>query len=449
MNMQQRQKKPDVARIIFWTSLAFGIFLVGGEFAKRGWQPYQVFEDGYLAVKQLVKQAGQTRPWIVEKRRYDGDGTTRHDPARAYQGVTLMQGWFADGTELRLVDMEGNLVHLWQADFFSVWPDPAHVFPTSEIPATRFNYHIQGMWLLPDGSIVFNFSELGTVKLDKCGVVQWTLDRMTHHSITANTDGSFWIPARNDPREVPDDLRLFGITKEELGISGRGYEDLLLLVDANGQVKKEISVLRALVDGGFEQQLFDVGRISKFDPTHVNDIEVVSPALANRIAGVEEGDLLVSIRNLHMLVILDSDSGQIKWHHTGPWVRQHDPDINEQGIIEVFNNRSEYDQLGRHSDRIPGSNLISLDPSTGHTTIIYPQPGQDSFYTDIQGTHQRLGNGNRLINESKAGRVFEVDRKGDIVWEYIKPYDDQYAAMIEGAIRYEKDYLIVPNWSCP
>ena len=81
----------------------------------------------------------------------------------------------------------------------------------------------------------------------------------------------------------------------------RDYEDLLLLVDSDGHVLKEISVLRALVDGGFEQQLFDVGRIEKFDPTHVNAIEVVTPALANRITGVNEGNLLVSMRNLHRL----------------------------------------------------------------------------------------------------------------------------------------------------
>lgn len=447
--MQQRQKKLDPARIVFWISIALGIFLVGGEFAKRGWQPYRMFEKGYHDAKRLIRQARQTRPWIIEKRRHEGDGVTRHDAARAYPGITLMQGWFAEGPELRLVDMDGNLLHRWPANFFEIWPDPSHVFPPGDLPATRFNYHVQGMSLLPDASVVFNFSELGMVKLDRCGAVEWTLDRMTHHSITPNPDGSFWVPARNDPRDVPDDLLLFGITRDSLAVSGRTYEDLLLLVDADGRVRKEISVLRALVDGGLEQQLFDAGKIAKFDPTHVNDIEVVTPALAGRIDGVEAGDLLVSMRELHMLAILDSDSGRIKWHHAGPWVRQHDPDITEQGILEVFNNRTEYYNLGRHAGRVPGSNIIALDPASGETTIIYPLAHENSFYTAIQGTHQRLGNGNRLISESKAGRVFELDGQGEIVWEYVKPYDEAYAAMIEDVIRYENDYLVVKDWSCP
>jgi hypothetical protein len=81
--------------------------------------------------------------------------------------------------------------------------------------------------------------------------------------------------------------------------------------------------------------------------------------------------------------------------------------------------------------------------------LVYPQSGQETFYTDIMGTHQRLENGNRLINETKGGRIFEVDTEGEIIWEYIKPYDEQYASLIEFAHRYDKDYLTVTDWSCP
>lgn len=449
--MLKRSYKIDVARLAFWVSLLFTVFLIGGEFAKRGWQPYQMFEDGYRAAKALIIQSLKTKPFrLLEERIYDGDGVTHYAPERAYQGFTLIQGWFSEGAGLRLIDMEGDLVRRWPADFHSIWPRPSHVFPESNIPKTQFNFDIQGGWLFPDGSVVFNFNGLGTVKMDKCGAVLWTLDRLTHHSITPISDGSFWVPAKNDVREVPDDLLLFDISRESILKARLSYEDLLLLVNSDGQVIKEISVLQALVDGEFEHELFDVGRISKYDPSHVNDIEVVTPALANKISGVEAGDLLVSMRELHMLAILDSDSGQIKWRHTGPWVRQHDPDITEQGTIEVFNNRTDHNKLGRRKDdRVPGSNIISLEPSTGETSIIYPNPGQEGFYTATHGTHQRLENGNRLITETKAGRVFEVDEQGDVVWEYVKPYDDQDAAFIEGAIRYGMNYLEVQDWSCP
>ena len=171
---------------------------------------------------------------------------------------------------------------------------------------------------------------------------------------------------------------------------------------------------------------------------------MVTPSLARKIAGVQAGDLLVSIRQMHMLAILDQTTGRIKWHHIGPWLRQHDPDITDQGTIEVFDNGTTEFSL----DGTPGSSLISLDPATGRTSTLYPLPGQPGFHTEIMGTHQPLADGNRLITESLAGRVFEIDPKGNIVWEYVKSYDDRYAALIASAIRYDDDYLVAADWSC-
>jgi Arylsulfotransferase (ASST) len=443
--MADRRRTLDLARLAFWVSAAFWVFLLGGVFATHELQPYQMFEDGYRAAKELVSEQLQTRPGLLIERRYDGNGVTRHEPGRAHDGLTLMEGWFATGVELRLVDMAGKVVHRWPADFFEIWPDPAHVIPERNVPAGRFNYHTHGTWLLPDGSAVVNFAELGTVKMDKCGQVQWTVNRMTHHSITPNPDGSFWIPAKGDVRKVPEALLLPGVSEAELLDSPGWYEDRLLLIRGDGTIEREISVLRALFQSGFEDELFDVSLISGSDPTHVNDIEVVTPALARTIDGVEAGDLLISIRQMHMLAILDDATGRIKWHQTGPWVRQHDPDITARGTIEVFDNGT----LELSLDRPPGSSVIALDPATGRTRTLYPRPGQDGFHTPIMGSHQLLANGNRLITESLAGRVFEIDRQGDIVWEYVEPFDESYAAMIENATRYDKNYFTVRDWRCP
>lgn len=437
-------KKFDLAKLAFGVSVAFGIFLIGGVFGTKEWHPYQMFEDGYKAARALVKQQNQTRPDNLKKRQYEGDGITRHDRARAYDGYTLMQGWFAEGIELRLVDMVGNVLNRWPVDFFKIWPNPNHIFPRKNIPAGRFNYHTQGMWLLPDGSVVFNFGpEKGTVKMDKCGAVQWTVDRMTHHSITPNPDGSFWIPAKGDVREVPDALLYRKDLRDALMDSSGRYEDRLLLIGSNGKIEKEFSVLQALIDGGFERELFNAIMISPLDPTHINDIEVVNLSLARKIGDVQSGDLLISIKHMDMLAILDKSTGRIKWHHVGPWMLQHDPDITDQGTIEVFNNGCKLNFC-----RTAGSSLLSLDPATRQTSLLYPGPGQENFYTDVMGTHQLLANGNRLIAESNAGRVFEIDAQGDTVWEYIKPYDESHATEIESAIRYDRDYFVVEDWNC-
>ena len=442
--MDNGLKKLDIAQLAFWGTIALTLFLMGGVFVKKEIYPYQIIEDHLKASKALVNQFFQKRPDLLQKSRYAGDGLIQHNPNLAYGGLTLVQGVFLEGVELRLLNMEGDVLHTWPVDFFEIWPNPKHIIPTKNIPATHFNYNTHGMWALPDGSVVVNVAGKGTVKLSKCGQIQWTVERMTHHSITPTVDGGFWIPGRKDVREVSDDLILPKLSRDQLMASEGRYEDVLLLIDANGQIKEEISVLKALFEGGFERELYDVNLFTKLDPTHLNDIEVVTSALAEKIHGVEAGDLLVSLRQMHMLAILSRETGQIVWHKSGPWIRQHDPDITSEGIIEVYNNGSDKLSLNRP----PGSSLIAIDASTETWRSIYPIRNGPGFYSEIMGTHQTLPNGNRLITETMAGRLFEIDKQGDIVWEYIKPYDDTHAALIESAIRYDKDYFDSQDWKC-
>lgn len=438
-------KKLDLARVVFLLTIAFGIFLTGGVFATKQLQPYQFFEDGYNAAKALIIQQAQVRPDLVEEIKYDGNGVTLYDEDRAHNGLTLVQGLFREGVELRLLDMSGRIVNRWPVRLSDIWPDLSHIALAKRISVTKFNYHSQGMWLLPDGAVVFNVgNNIGTVKMDKCGTVEWTVDRMTHHSITHNSDGSFWIPVRGYSHEVPEELLLKDVTHAALNDSRGRYEDRLLLINENGEIEHEISVLRALFEGEFDHDLYDAWQIRKLDPTHINDIEVVTLPLAQKIDGVQTGDLLVSIRQLHMLAIIDRETGRVKWHKTGPWVRQHDPDITEYGNIEVFNNGGDH----LNPEQSKGSSVISLDPATNKTEILYPLSENDRFFSRIMGTHQLLANGNRLITESMAGRLFEIDENGEIVWEYVLPYDSSHAALIESAIRYEFNYFSTQDWSC-
>jgi len=164
--------------------------------------------------------------------------------------------------------------------------------------------------------------------------------------------------------------------------------------------------------------------------------------MADKIPGVEAGDLLVSIRQLHMLAVIDQNSGKIKWFHEGPWVRQHDPDITPDGNIHVYNN------FVFKINRLSGSNIIELDPQNRITTVLYPADKQKGFFSRIFGSHQLLSNGNRIITESLYGRVFEINPEGMIVWEYIESYDEQFSALIEIAERYPRDYFRVDNWKC-
>ncbi len=438
-------KQLDISHITFKVSLVIGIFLLGGVLAQSGVYPFTFIEQGIIATKTLIEEQTRRRPELLKKIIYPGKGVTINETEQTAKGLTLMQGWFPEGPQAILVDMDGTIIHRWMIDFFKIWPNPQHIYPEKNIPKTPFNYHSQGIVALPDGSIVANIGNTGTVKIDKCNQVVWTVDRMTHHSVTLTQEGGFWILANNDLREIPEDLLFAGMTSEKLEETLGRYENLLLYVDAHGQVQKEFSVLQAIVDAGLEHQLFDAMMIREFDPTHANDIEVVTPELAAKIEQVNEGDLLVSIRQFHMLAIFDQETGKIKWFQEGPWVRQHDPDITPEGNIVVFNNRYKPVSIRQK----PGSNIIEFDPETGESKVLYPSLSSDEFYSNILGTQQALSKGNWLINESRAGRVFEINQDGHVVWEFIQPFDKDYAALIEVAERYTYDYFTVDDWSCP
>jgi hypothetical protein len=65
--------------------------------------------------------------------------------------------------------------------------------------------------------------------------------------------------------------------------------------------------------------------------------------------------------------------------------------------------------------------VIELDPTTGETVWQYRAPQSWTFFSAIISGAQRLPNGNTLICEGVTGRIFEVTRACELVWEYVNP----------------------------
>lgn len=426
-------------------------FIAGCIFSAYDVQPANFIVQGFQNTRDLAAELLQTRSLLLEPIRYPGSGVTTYNESASWKGLTLVQGILPGGPQVRLIDMSGKELHRWNVNFFDIWKNPAHITPAANIPKSEFNYHTQGFVAGRDGSIVVNVADKGAAKLDKCGNVVWTVDRMTHHAVTQAPDGGYWFPSNKPIDEISPAMLPPGLTREEMAkrVTGRSAnpnpENTILKVDGNGNVEKEFSVLKAIFDAGLEGAIFD-GRMDDqlTDPTHLNDIEIVTPALASKIDNVESGDLLVSLRNMNMIAILDQQDGHLKWRHRGPWVRQHDVDITPEGNITVFNNR----QPVLRSFYTEGSQILSFDPATEKTTVLHPVTENDRFRSYILGSHQRLPNGNDLIAESLAGRVFEATPKGDVVWSYTLPFDSEYASAIEVSERVADDFFTVRNWSC-
>ena len=442
--MSTTQHPDNVGRIL----MLAGVVCLAGTVGALGAPPFNLFAEGAKDLGAIYKQVTQTRPAVLDPITHKGTGLVTNEATKVQPGLTLVQGIFPEGTQVRLLSEKGEILHTWNADFFKVWPDADEVFPEARVPKSDLNYFIHGMTPLADGSIVLNFSDLGAAKLDKCSNLVWRTDRPTHHSVTPAEDGKFWIPGHISAHDTPKEYLPSALTADDIerliGDSFTGFNNTVLLVDANGQVEREVSVLEAVYKAGLEAAIYNSLRDVTTDPTHLNDIDVVTEPLAAKIDGVEAGDLLLSLREMSMLLIIDPVDGHVKWHKQGQWFRQHDPDITPDGKIEIFNNRSK-----SISHKRVNSQIVSYDPATDETEVLYPIDDANTvFFTDFMGAHQALDNGNRLIVEAAAGRLFEITPEGEVVWDYRLPYDDETASLFSAAMRIPADFF-EGDLSCP
>ena len=145
--------------------------------------------------------------------------------------------------------------------------------------------------------------------------------------------------------------------------------------------------------------------------------------------------------------------GPSSGHQTGPWLRQHDPEFTADGTISVFNNNVYRLALGpgdRSDLATPRiSNIIQVDPATGLTEVVYGEREGQEFLSVIRGKHDLTPEGGILITEFEAGRAFEVDAQGRVVWEYVNRYDDEQVLEMTEARLYPSSYFTVDDWSCP
>ena len=75
---------------------------------------------------------------------------------------------------------------------------------------------------------------------------------------------------------------------------------------------------------------------------------------------------------------------------------------------------------------MPFSRVVEIDPATREVVWSYADEMVNAFFTAFMGNAQPLPNGNVHITESATGRLFEVTRAGQVVWEYVIPWFAEY-----------------------
>ena len=90
--------------------------------------------------------------------------------------------------------------------------------------------------------------------------------------------------------------------------------------------------------------------------------------------------------------------------------------------------------------------MLEFDPADNAVVWMYAVDHKNPLYSRIRSNQQLLPNGNLLIQSHVPGRMFEITREGDIVWNFYNPHrleegGEELIASISGAMRIPRDRL--------
>jgi hypothetical protein len=365
----------------------------------------------------------------------------------------LLSGFFEDENQIRLIRRDGSLVRKWSLNYLDLFPSRADR-PCKD--RGNLDVDVHGVALNTIGELVFNFEYCGTVKLDWCGKPVWTLNEKTHHAISKAENGGYWIlsrdiwPASEDPQKLPP----FSTP----GTDDLIFEDYVIQVDEAGKILDTISIPLILIANDLDPQItsnnlyFNNLFVTRNEIVHSNQVTELTRRMEGNFPLFEAGDLAVSLRGTNLVVVFDPVTRRVKWHQTGPWLRQHDVEFRADGKLSIFNNNSYFtgyrDALHVDLDTPRSSNIMAIDPTSRDVEIVYGNhPGEDMLSV-IRGQHTLLGNGGMLITEFDGGRVFEIDANRNTVWEFINRYDENWVGEITSAHLFEDGYLTPEGTPC-
>ena len=416
-------KTSDIFALYLFVASLMAVAFIYGVFAyKNKLFPVPQVQRIINSLVDIQEATGTRLPWYHKKTTRTTKVTVNDDELTT-SGLIAISTISADNEMIvQIIDRSANIIHEWKIDWFRIWPNPDHLKDDIR-PRSRPGTHIHGMVLLDDGDLVFNFEGLGLVRLNSCGEVVWRLPYRTHHSIHLDESGNFWVAGQITYTEPLTRLPNYKPPFEEFTI---------LEVSPNGQIITEISVSELIQENGLSGLLYlstraDDSTLVSGDTLHLNDVETFPSSLASGV--FERGDIMISLRNINTIIVFNKEDRKIKFQSTGHFLRQHDPDFIDGNTISLFDNNNLYPQSDRGTSRI-----VSLSAEHGgHVSTVYSGTVDQPFYSSKMGKHQLFSNGNILITESMTGRAFEINRKGNVVWEYFNLVDDGLLAYLSEA----------------
>jgi hypothetical protein len=415
-------------------------------------------------------------------------GTTIYKPDECWNGFTILSG--GDG---RLIDMNGNLVHLWKGSLGT----PNIALPGGDLLVStdsRTLGHLEATEIQIrdfNDRVVWKFSGWDEVEVNGGREKIWSARQ--HHDMQIKGNTGYYSPDYTTRDFAGDTLLVLArhnVKNDRINSNVRLLDDVVYEVDmASGKVIWAWKAAEHVDEMGFDKAALKAmqsyaGQNTQgdqaFDWFHQNCVSYVGP---NK--WYDQGDsrfcpdnIIFDSRQAGILAIVDHDTGKIVWR-TGPYYREgddrklgwiigpHNTHIIPKGLpgegnILVYDNGG-FSGYGPPNDMAPNgimnmrraySRVIEFNPVTKDIVWEYSAEtlkmnelrfGYKEFSPFISSA-QRLPNGNTLITEGADGRIIEVTRDLKIVWEYISPYlfyrdDPNYRNALYRAYRIPYDWV--------
>lgn len=309
----------------------------------------------------------------------------------AQQGLNLFTSGHAP--EATLMTMDGQVVRTWRFPYERAFPDRP---PLPSTPAGR--EHWRRVRLMRDGGIIAIYEGQGLIRLTRDSQLVWALPIGAHHDLAVRDDGSMLVLTR--------EVRM----REDVHPFEPILEDFITEVAADGRIVSAFSIVDAFLASDYAACMRKAPPYG--DIFHTNTLQILDGSNEQRSPAFRRGNLLISSPHMDTIAVIDPRQRRVVWALSGLWHFQHEPVLLPGGRLLILDNQS---QGGR-------SRVLEIDILTQRIVWSYEGDTAHPFFTEFNGSVQRLSNGDTLIVESDGGRAFEVDRRKRIVWEFYNPH---------------------------
>ena len=138
--------------------------------------------------------------------------------------------------------------------------------------------------------------------------------------------------------------------------------------------------------------------LRRWEWTHINGIDVN-----------DAGDIVFSCRNNDRVAVICHETGDLKFKFDQTH-GQHNPTWVGENLLQIFDNGDD------------ASRVIEVDISSGEIVWQFNGEPIHQFHSGHISGASRLWTGNTLVCEGTSGRLFEVTRNKEVVWEWINPF---------------------------